>query len=125
MKPSLLKVALSIIITILKKIDRKFQYYYTVSNMIDSIGRQLGINLAYLELELAQSPVELEILQKINLVSQTFKNFKRAGWEGFEAEFSEGYKVATEEISRNQEGLAEDAKLRQFDDETPKLDGGP
>lgn len=59
--------------------------------MHGSIGRQLGEMLAQYEEDLSLGGDDVETMQKLALLSETFQNFANSGRTEFVAEFDAGY----------------------------------
>ena len=56
-----------------------------------NIGRQLGILLAHFQDDLRENPDNVEALQKIRLISESYKNFATGEKPGFVADFEAGH----------------------------------
>lgn len=70
----------------------------------DSIAKTLGITLALLDQDLRTGSYNVETLQMIDYISNSYRNFVSQGFGNFREEFDEGYRLGQRDI-RIDEGL--------------------
>ena len=76
-----------------------------------SIGKQLGLILAHFEYDLTQDPDDVEALQKIGLISESYKNFVAAELGNFKSDFDQGYEIGSTDIRKKEEAQLEGKEL--------------
>ena len=67
-----------------------------------SIGKQLGVLLAQYEEALYRGGDDVETLQKLALISESYRNLVMAEKPGFEADFDVGYAAELESLLRDE-----------------------
>lgn len=61
--------------------------------MSESIGESLGIILALFEQELREDPDNFAMLERIQKISEIYRNFAECDFDGFRADFDKGYEA--------------------------------
>lgn len=87
--------------------------------MYYSIGKQLGALLAHYEADLHEDPDDIEALQKISLISETYRNFTATEKPGFREDFEVAYQGSLSEIRKAAEASA--SKPTEFGEGSFKL----
>lgn len=68
-----------------------------------NVGRQLGVMLAQIEDDLREDPDNMEALQRMALLSESYRNFATAGKADFTNQFEAGYRACAAEILQMRE----------------------
>lgn len=110
------------------KIDLHNKKLYNNSIMRFSIGEQLGAMAAQFERDLSDDPDDIQAMQKMALVSESFRNFSLGGLEGFKEQFDLGYEnvvTGQRELERLEQAELEHKRGEQDKGSTPGLGTGP
>jgi len=91
--------------------------------MIYSIGKQLGEMAAHLERRLSEDPDDIEAMQKLAFVSESYRNFSMGGLKGFQDDFDRGYAAIVAEVQEFER--SEQARYERERSDPSGLDSGP
>lgn len=82
------------------------------------IAIALGEILAIQTEELNKDPYDVEVLQRIRLISEVYGNFVGEGFSGFKEDFESGYQRVQKDVRLDQGAFSPDS-------ERSSLQGGP
>lgn len=69
----------------------------------DRIGEVLGVNLALFEEDLRNDPDDINVMEKIRLISEAYKNFSSGGLQSFQDDFESGYQWGKRDMRAGRE----------------------
>ena len=90
-----------------------------------SIGKHLGVSLALFEYDSTRDPDDLEILQKIQLISEIYRNFSDPEYGNFKDDFQKGYEIGSADVRTMQEAEFEEFMPMHARGKTPAKDDEP
>lgn len=83
----------------------------------DTIGTVLGAHLALFEEDLTNDPDDMEVMEKIRVISEAYRNFAIGGLKQFRTDFEQGYELGKRDVSFNRDAKPENQidPRRDFD----------